>query len=104
MQQGTCKQGTSSTPATDSMPRDRGPSGSGAAPEQEKKLPKCCLGLLYFSEARYAQQKPPVRMGQGASDGRKRAWVWTSSAAAAAAAAATSTVPSSWRSAVPFMH
>lgn len=35
------------------------------APQDTKKLPKCCLGALYFSEARYALQKPPVCAGLG---------------------------------------
>jgi hypothetical protein len=34
--------------------RDKG------AEEGEEKKPKCCLGALYFSEARYGAQKPPV--------------------------------------------
>jgi hypothetical protein len=31
-----------------------------AAEEGPEKKPKCCLGALYFSEARYGAQKPPV--------------------------------------------
>lgn len=37
--------------------------GERASPEEQERgerKPKCCLGALYFSEARYAAQKPPV--------------------------------------------
>lgn len=35
--------------------------------EQPKK-PRCCLGALYFSEARYGKGRPPVRAGGGPQD------------------------------------
>lgn len=64
------------------MERQRGSSGSGS-PEEPTKRPKACLGALYFSESRYAKQKPPVRPACSSSSvplpqlraGRPAAWV-----------------------------
>ncbi|KAL4444353.1 hypothetical protein ABPG75_012090 [Micractinium tetrahymenae] len=45
------------------MPQRAGERGSPAEQEKGERKPKCCLGALYFSEARYAAQKPPVCTG-----------------------------------------
>lgn len=84
----------------DTCPRAMEQQRGGGEQEQPKK-PRCCLGALYFSEARYAKGRPPVSLCgaperlagslgvQAAAHhaaGPSRGWVGTPGAAATAAA------------------